>query len=516
VPNQDEVLRELQRVLKPGGRLVMAEPGEGHAHMDQSLVETQVYGVLENDLHFDDLIARARRAGFDRFNVKPFPDADAFTFPLERYREFMAGDDAVFPLQLLRENLRHFYVVTLGKGEPKSDSRNPKQLRARITPLGTARLEGVAAKQLQFRVRVLNTGDTTWLHQLTPYGGYVMLGGHLLDQNGALLRRGFLRAPLPFDVPPGGSAELDVSMYVPSETGRYLVRLDMVDEFVAWFEACGSSVADLPLDVQSYPDSRDPHRLAALIRLVAGAPERPVVPGSPLPLRLRLENTGDSVWLPGDPVTPGIVSLGVHLLTGDGGEVARDYLRLSLPRPVAPKEALELDARIAAPPEAGRFQLQLDLVAEGVCWFEHMGSAPLTLPVETSQETPDSRDPGVLRASIELPDGGRLRAAAGAEVGLRARVANLGNTLWRKGEKERGVVALGGHLFTKDALVELDFLRAALPRDVAPGEALELPVSFRAPERPGSYLLELDMVDEGIAWFEKRGSRTARVELVVG
>jgi SAM-dependent methyltransferase len=516
VPNQDEVLEELQRVLKPGGRLVLAEPGEGHAHMDQSLMETEVYGVLENDLHFDDLIARAQKAGFDRFSVKPFPDADAFTFPLERYREFMDGDDAVFPLQQLRENLRHFYVVTLGKGTPSVDSRNPKRLLAAIAPTGPPRLSGVAAKQIRFRVRVENTGDTLWLHEVTPSGGYVMLGGHLLDEKGAVLQRGFLRAPLPCDLPPGGAAELDVAMYLPPETGRYVVRLDMVDEFVAWFEACGSRAADVPLEVASYPDSRDPHRLAAELRLLSGAPGAPVVPGSPLRLVLGLRNTGDSVWLPGDPVAHGNVSLGVHLLHADGAEIARDYMRLPLPRAVAPKETLELTAEIAAPPETGHFKLQLDLVAEGVCWFEHMGSPPLTLLVETNQQTPDSLHPGLLRASIHLPDGDSVRAAASGEVRLRARVSNVGNTLWRQGRKQQGTVALGGHLFSKDALLELDFLRAALPKDMAPGESVELPLVFRAPERAGTYLLELDMVDEGIAWFEKRGSRTARVELVVG
>jgi ubiquinone/menaquinone biosynthesis C-methylase UbiE len=515
VPNQDEVLGELHRVLKPGGRLVMAEPGEGHAHMDQSLVETQTFGVLENDLHMDELVARARRAGFDRFSVKPFPDADTFTFPLEDYSKFMDGDDALYPLQQIRNNLRHFYVVTMGKGAPSVDSRNPRRLLAEITPKGSARLTGVAAKQLRFRVRVANAGDTTWLAAVTPSGGYVMLGGHLLDEKGAVLQRGFLRAPLPCDLPPGGAAELDVAMYLPPDTGRYVLRLDMVDEFVAWFEACGSRALDLPLEVASYPTSRDPHRLAAEIRLLAGAPTAPVVPGSPLRLVLALRNTGDSTWLPGDPVAHGNVSLGVHLRDASGSEIARDYMRLPLTREVAPKETLELPAEIAAPPEAGRFKLQLDLVAEGVCWFEHMGSPPLSVALETNQETPDSLNPGLLRASIQTPDGDSVRAAASSEVQLRTRVSNLGNTLWRQGREQRGTVALGGHLFSQDALLELDFLRAALPKDVAPGESVELPLVFRAPERAGTYLLELDMVDEGIAWFEKRGSRTARVELVV-
>lgn len=206
----------------------------------------------------------------------------------------------------------------------------------------------------------------------------------------------------------------------------------------------------------------------------------------------------------------------MHLLDAAGSEIARDYLRLPLPRAVAPKQSLELLAPVAAPPEPGRFKLRLDLVAEGVCWFEHMGSPPLTLFVETNTETPDSLNPGVLRAAIELPTGRETaQAAASSEVRLSVRVKNAGNTLWRAGEKRRGVVALGGHLYAGGALAELDFLRVALPRDVAPGDALELAFAFQAPARPGAYALELDMVDEGIAWFAQRGSRTARVLLLV-
>jgi ubiquinone/menaquinone biosynthesis C-methylase UbiE len=516
VPNQDQLLGELQRVLKPGGRLVLAEPGEGHAHMDQSVYETETFGVLENDLHLDELIAKARRAGFDRFRVKPFPDADSFSFEVERYFEFMGGDDAVYPLEDVRASLRHFFILSMGKGPPRVDSRNPKLLRAAIARAEPAPLTTLAAKKLRFQVRVENTGDTLWLHQVTPTGGYVMLGGHLVDARGAMLQRGFLRAALPRDMPPGDSASLEVELDAPPETGRYTLRLDMVDEYLAWFESCGSKTLELPLDVTGYPDSRDPHRLAAEIVLAGGAPPAAVVPGSALPLSFRLTNTGDSTWLPGAPGERGVVSLGAQLRDARGAVLARDYARIPLPHAVAPRETLALEAAVAAPPETGRFTLHFDLVAEGLCWFEHMGSPPLLLPVETNGETPTSNHPGLLRAAIELSgDRNAAEAAAGADVSLAARVRNAGNTLWRSGEKRRGTVALGGHLHEGERLLELDFLRVPLPRDVAPGETLALQVSFRAPARAGRYLLELDMVDEGIDWFAARGSETARVELLV-
>src|SRR5712664_1077271 len=50
VPNQDEVLGEFERVLRPGGRAVLAEPGEGHSHSELSAFETDRCGVLENEL----------------------------------------------------------------------------------------------------------------------------------------------------------------------------------------------------------------------------------------------------------------------------------------------------------------------------------------------------------------------------------------------------------------------------------------------------------------------------------
>jgi hypothetical protein len=48
---------------------------------------------------------------------------------------------------------------------------------------------------------------------------------------------------------------------------------------------------------------------------------------------------------------------------------------------------------------------------------------------------------------------------------------------------------------------EIDGVRTTLTADVAPGTALLQFMTIEAPEAPGDYLLELDLVHEGVRWF---------------
>jgi hypothetical protein len=56
--------------------------------------------------------------------------------------------------------------------------------------------------------------------------------------------------------------------------------------------------------------------------------------------------------------------------------------------------------------------------------------------------------------------------------------------------------------------------RRALLRDLKPGETTELPLTVNAPT-PGRYILELDMVQEGVSWFGLAGSATVRIPVEV-
>ncbi len=109
-------------------------------------------------------------------------------------------------------------------------------------------------------------------------------------------------------------------------------------------------------------------------------------------------------------------------------------------------------------------------------------------------------------------------AAAGR--GLRVAVVNTGAAAWRaRGEAGtgRGAVRLGSHLLRADETeVAWDFAFAALPHDMAPGERAELTLAIELPAQPGDYVVELDLVLEGIGWFEESGGSTLRLPLAVG
>src|SRR5262249_49372214 len=54
-----------------------------------------------------------------------------------------------------------------------------------------------------------------------------------------------------------------------------------------------------------------------------------------------------------------------------------------------------------------------------------------------------------------------------------------------------------------------------LVEDVMPSQELILPLTVTAPDEPGEYILELDMVQEHVAWFKDKGSSTCRLPVVV-
>ncbi len=146
VPNPREILAELFRVTRPGGRLVMAEPGAGHSHSASAVFEGEHYGVLENELVLERLIADARAVGFDDFEIKPYPEVDNLTLTAPAHLQLLAGDHSLYPLHHVVASLRELHVVAMLKGRPLRDSRKPGTLRAAIRT-GAVDVTGGARRQ---------------------------------------------------------------------------------------------------------------------------------------------------------------------------------------------------------------------------------------------------------------------------------------------------------------------------------------------------------------------------------
>ena len=106
-------------------------------------------------------------------------------------------------------------------------------------------------------------------------------------------------------------------------------------------------------------------------------------PDAELRFRVGVGNAGLSPWLAaGEPATgKGAVRLGAHLLDGDGKVVVWNYGRAVLPMNVAPGETVQLDISLRAPDHPGQYYVELDMVAEGLTWFEDLGSAILRSPL---------------------------------------------------------------------------------------------------------------------------------------
>ncbi|MBZ5501173.1 MAG: class I SAM-dependent methyltransferase [Acidobacteriia bacterium] len=121
------------------------------------------------------------------------------------------------------------------------------------------------------------------------------------------------------------------------------------------------------------------------------------------------------------------------------------------------------------------------------------------------------------RASIEI-DNMPATLEAGSPHDLQVRVTNSSPVAWPRGQHSSGrdVIVLGNHWLLADGKpFTPDDGRTALTDGLRPSETAYVPLRVIAPTAPGSYLLELDMVQEGVSWFAPKGSRTCRIKVDV-
>ena len=111
-----------------------------------------------------------------------------------------------------------------------------------------------------------------------------------------------------------------------------------------------------------------------------------------------------------------------------------------------------------------------------------------------------------LNASIHIVDA-REAVAAEEMVCLQVEIKNIGSMPWIADAQIRGHVRVGVQLLDDGRrLIDRDYARQPIARDVPSGHTISTDVRFKAPAAPGWYFLKVDLVSEGVSWFEAHGS----------
>lgn len=224
--------------------------------------------------------------------------------------------------------------------------------------------------------------------------------------------------------------------------------------------------------------------------------------GTATSLRVALTNTSNFTWAAGGPAP---VFLSSHWFDAAGRVVTWDGPRAPFSADVTPGSSAVVDLPLRVPSARGQYTLRVDLVHEGVTWFSAEGVAAPSFAVTVNSGFDAKYEPQSTPLSLQTGTAGGTLSVVLTNTGVKPWPAAGTNPVrlsyhWR--DASGRVVAWDGQ-------------RGMLPRDTAPGTTATVSLPVMPPSVPGSYFLELDLVQEGLMWFSDDGVATQRLGLAV-
>lgn len=123
----------------------------------------------------------------------------------------------------------------------------PARYRAEVSLLESD-LAMRAGVERQLAVRLRNTSEYAWPGGVANRPS-LLVGSQWLDGGGAIVAEG-PRRRFPATVAPGAETVVPVTIVPPATPGEYLLRIDVLHEFVRWF---GDSPAEVPVVIEGAP-----------------------------------------------------------------------------------------------------------------------------------------------------------------------------------------------------------------------------------------------------------------------
>jgi hypothetical protein len=144
------------------------------------------------------------------------------------------------------------------------------------------------------------------------------------------------------------------------------------------------------------------------------------------------------------------------------------------------------------------------MVREGVTWFSATGVPTGDVALGVTSGFAATYSTTATTSSI----------ATGTQTTLPITTTNTGTRPWPAAGAQP--VRLSYHWIAADGSVSVwNGARTALPADVAPGAAVTLQLQVAPPPSLGTYILRVDLVQEGVSWFSAQGVLPKDIPFVV-
>jgi hypothetical protein len=102
----------------------------------------------------------------------------------------------------------------------------------------------------------------------------------------------------------------------------------------------------------------------------------------------------------------------------------------------------------------------------------------------------------------------------GERLQLHFRIKNTGREVWSS--RGKNSCLLSYHLLDEqEKIIKYDNRRFPLSEKISPARTVEMTITVSSPLEEGKYILEFDLLREGIAWFKDYGSKTSKITLSV-
>ena len=147
---------------------------------------------------------------------------------------------------------------------------------------------------------------------------------------------------------------------------------------------------------------------------------------------------------------------------------------------------------------------------------------PAATRTPAQQETAGPLPTSGFRAQVSAPDPPE-RLRTGQVAIITVKVKNTSDVIWypRGGvttdrTDNRFYIAAGNRWLDKDGKLTSETEgHNGIPKDLKPGEEMEMTLQITAPKQPGEWAMQLDMVQEGVAWFSEKGSPVTNIKVQV-